>query len=205
MDFMGNAGFYCSTGAMRAPHHPKPVNSSLSPVHLEQNMPNFPAHDKPESKEGWSTGTKVLMGILALIAVICVLAVVTLTVAVIESDTGTSFPYSNNYRVSLPDGEPVTIGNSRILVMTYENEVVTEVDGVKEKLVVGQERIISPKHARITALGIPLMDTDFQITLKYLGTSGKNALFDMTVRTSRQIPEMVINKLIPPGMNAQPV
>jgi len=48
------------------------------------------------------------------------------------------------------------------------------------------------------------MDTDFQISLKYLGTTGNNAMFDMTVKTSRQVPEMVISKLIPPGMNAQP-
>jgi len=167
-------------------------------------MPNLPAQNEQESTKGWSTGTKVLVGILALIAVISVIAVVTLTVAVIESDTGTSFPYSTSYRVSLPDGEPVTIGTTRIIVMTYENEVVTDVDGIKEKLVVGQERIIDPRYARIMALGIPLMDTDFQISLKYLGTTGNNAMFDMTVKTSRQVPEMVISKLIPPGMNAQP-
>lgn len=163
--------------------------------------------EKPESqdKQGWSTGTRVLVGIIALVIVIGTLAIVTLTVAVIESETGTSFPYSTTYRVSIPDGQPVTIGSTNILVMSYGNEVVTEVDGVKEKLVAGQERVISPRYARVTALGIPLMDTDFQITLTYLGTSGKNALFDMKVKTSKQIPEIVVSKLIPPSMNAQPV
>jgi len=157
---------------------------------------------KTSGQAGWGTGTKILVGIIALVAIISVLAVVTLTVAVIDSQTGTSFPYSTTYRVSLPDGEPVTIGTTKILVLTYENEVVTEVDGVKEKLVVGQERVISPRYARVTALGVPLMDTDFQITLKYLGTSADNALFDMTVKTSEQVPEIVISKLIPPSMNA---
>jgi len=161
---------------------------------------------QPEKKEkaGWSTGTKILVGIIALIVVISVIAVVTLTVAVIDSQAGTMFPYSTSYRVSLPDGEPVTIGNTNILVLIMPDGVDTSVDGVKEKLMVGQDRVISPHSARISALGIPLIDTDFQITLKYLGASGNNALFDMTVKTSRQIPELVIRRIIPANMNAQP-
>ena len=156
------------------------------------------------AKSGMSTGTKIILGLVGLVIVVGLLAALTLTVAVLDTPAGTSFPYSTTYRVSLPDGQPVTVGSTKILVMTYENEVVTEVDGVKEKLVVGQERVINPRYARVSALGVPLMDTDFQITLKYLGTSGKNALFDMNIRTSKQIPEMVISKIIPPGMNAVP-
>ena len=49
------------------------------------------------------------------------------------------------------------------------------------------------------------MDTDFQITLIYRGSTGDTANFDMTVKTSRQVPEFVISRLIPPAMNAQPV
>ena len=168
-------------------------------------MTNFPAHAEQKTKKGWSTGTKVLLGILGLIAVICVIAVVTLTVAVIESQTGNSFPYSTNYRVSLPDGEPITIGNSKIIVMVMGDSVDTSVDGIKEKLTVGEDRVISPHFARISALGVPLIETDFQITLKYLGASGNNALFDMTVKTSKQVPELFLRRLIPSNMNAQPV
>jgi hypothetical protein len=153
---------------------------------------------------GWSLGTKILLGIIGLVAIVAVLAVVTLSVAVIESGSSTSFPYSTTYRVSVPDGEPITIGSTKILVMTYEDEVISEVDGVKEKLVVGQERVINPRNARVTALGIPLMDTDFQMTLRYLGPSGNHALFDLTVKTSKQVPEQVITKLIPSSMNAVP-
>ena len=35
---------------------------------------------------------------------------------------------------------------------------------------------------------MPVIDTDFQIVLKYIGSSGNNALFDMRVMTSRQVP-----------------
>ena len=156
-------------------------------------------------KAGWGLGTKILLGVIAIIVVVSLLAVVTLTVAVIDSQTGTSFPYTTTYRVTLPDGEPVTIGTTKILAMTMPDGVDVSVDGNKEQLAIGQERVISPRYARVQALGVPLMDTDFQITLKYLGPSGNNALFDMTVKTSKQIPEMVVRKLLPPSMNAQPI
>jgi hypothetical protein len=160
----------------------------------------------PGSQEsaGWSTGTKVLVGIVVLILVVATLAVFTLTIAVLESQAGSEFPYTTNYRVTLPDGKPVSVGSSSILVTSYNNELIADVDGTREKLVVGQERVISPRHARVTVLGIPVLETDFQITLVYLGSTGSNANFDMTVRTSNQIPEFVIRRLIPPEMNAVP-
>ncbi|OPY37412.1 MAG: hypothetical protein A4E35_01328 [Methanoregula sp. PtaU1.Bin051] len=168
-------------------------------------MTNAIEKKDPPSDAGWSTGTKIAIGVVALIVVITFFAIITLTVIVLDTQNGGSFPYSTSYRVTLPDGEPVTIGATRILVVTYGDEVLTEVDGVKEKLVVGQERIISPHYAQVSTMGLPVMDTDFQITLKYLGTSGKNALFDLTIRTSDQIPEILLRRLIPPGMNAVPV
>ena len=161
---------------------------------------------QPEKKEnaGWSTGAKILVGLIALIVVVSFIAVVTLTVAVLDTQAGASLPYSTTYRVSLPDGEQVTVGNTRIIVLIIGDEVDTSVDGSKERLKIGQTRVISPHSALISALGIPLIDTDFQITLKYLGPSGNNALFDLTVKTSKQIPELVIRRLIPANMNAQP-
>jgi len=159
----------------------------------------------PESgKQGWSTGTKVLVGIIALVVIIAIVAVVTLSIAVLDTRTGTEFPYSTNYRVTLPDGEPISIGSSRILVTSYNDELIADVDGTREKLVVGQQRVISPRHARVTVAGFPVIDTDFQITLTYLGSTASGANFDMTVKTSTQVPEFVISRLIPPAMHAQP-
>jgi hypothetical protein len=162
------------------------------------------AEKKGSESTGMGMGTKIIIGLIGLVIVVGLLAALTLTVAVLDTPAGTSFPYSTTYRVSLPDGQPVTVGTTKIIVITYENEAIMEVDGQKEKLVVGQTREISPRYARVHALGVPLLDTDFKITLKYLGTSGKNALFDMNVQTSKQVPEMVISKLIPPGMGAVP-
>lgn len=160
---------------------------------------------EPQGTKGWSTGTKALVGIVVLILVLATLAVFTLTVAVMGSLSESSLPYTTNYRVTLPDGEPVTIGSSRILVASYENELFCDVDGIKEKLVIGQQRVISPKHAKVTVLGIPVIETDFEIALTYLGLTGKNANFDMSVKTSTQVPEMVIRHIIPSSMHAQPM
>jgi hypothetical protein len=158
-----------------------------------------------KEKKGWGLGTRILLWLIAIVVVVSVIAVLTLTVAVLEQPTGTSFPYTTTYRVSLPDSQQVTIGNSNIMVMTMDNEVDTSVDGNKERLAIGQERTISARYARISALGIPIIDTDFQIVLTYIGPSGSNALFDMKVMTSRQVPEILIRRIIPPSMNAQPI
>ena len=168
-------------------------------------MPDNPVEAESEQLTGLSTRAKILVGIVIVIFIIAIAAAFTLTVAVIGTQTGTSFPYVTSYKVTLPDGQPVSIGTTRITVMTYGNEVVADVDGTKEKLVVGQQRVISPHSARITALGIPLLDTDFQITLTYLGQTGNNANFDLTVKTSKQVPEFMLRPLIPANMNAQPV
>jgi hypothetical protein len=168
-------------------------------------MPDFPAHKVTEKKGGWSTATKILVGAIILFFAIVIAAVATLTISASDAEPGAVYPYITTYRVTLPDGETISIGTSRIVVISYENEMLTDVDGNREKLVVGQERVISPRHARITALGIPLLDADFQIILRYLGSTGKNADFDMTVKTSKQVPEIVLRRLLPPNMNARPV
>ena len=168
-------------------------------------MANNPVDAESEGVQGLSEGTKILVGIIIAIVLVALIAVFTLTVAEMETQAGTSFPYITSYKVTLPDGQPVSIGNTRITVMTYGNELVADVDGTKEKLVVGQQRVISPHSARISALGIPLLDTDFQITLTYLGQTGNNANFDLTIKTSKQVPEFMLRPLIPANMNAQPV
>lgn len=160
--------------------------------------------NESQNTTGWSTGAKVLVGIIAAVMVIAVLAILTLTVTVLDAQAGTEYPYTTTYSVSLPDGQPVTIGSSHILVTSYNDELITDVDGTKEKLVVGQQRVISPRHAQVKTLGLPLIDTDFQITLTYLGSTGTNANFVMTVKTSKQVPELILRQLIPPSMHAQP-
>ena len=146
-----------------------------------------------------------MIGVLAGIIIVVVAAIfLTLTVTVTTDVSGKSLLYITSYHVALPDGEAVTIGSSRVAVMAYNNSVTTDVDGNREQLVVGQTRVISPRHARITTLGIPLYDADFQITLTYLGSTGTKDNFDLTVKTSQQVPTFLLDRLMPASVNAQP-
>jgi flagellar basal body-associated protein FliL len=205
-------GKKCVRIVTRMAESPPMVHSTIN---IFPRPPSFPwkilwRNDSTQStpqpeKKGWGLGTKILLLLIVIVVVVSLLAVITISVAVLNQPTGSSFPYTTTYRVSLPDGETVTIGNSKILVLTMGNEVDTSVDGSKERLAIGQERTISARYARISAIGTPVIDTDFQIVLKYIGSSGNNALFDMKIMTSRQVPEILIRQLIPPGMGAQPI
>ena len=155
--------------------------------------------------EGVSKGTKILVGIIAAVVLVALIAVLTLTIGVMETEAGTNFPYVTSYKVTMPDGEPVSLGNTRITVTTNGNDAVADVNGVKAKLVPKQQWVINPRSARIAALGLPLLNMDFQITLTYLGQTGNNANFDLTIKTSQQVPEILLRRLIPANMNAQPV
>ena len=114
--------------------------------------------------------TKILIGIIpGIIIVIIVAAILTFSVTTTTGVSGESLPYMTHYNFALPDGEAVTIGSSRIAVMAYNDSIRTNVDGNPEDLIVGQTRVINSRHAKITALGIPLYDADFQFTLQYTG------------------------------------
>jgi hypothetical protein len=148
--------------------------------------------------------TILIAAIVILIAVIAV-AALTLTVTTTGAGSGTAFPYTTMYAISFPEGEPIAIGTTRIIVLSYNNEMVTDVDGEREKLVVGEDRTFAPRHARITVAGIPVLDSDFQILMKYKGVRDSRAYFDLTVRTEKQVPENLVKRLLPPAVDARPV
>jgi hypothetical protein len=156
-------------------------------------------------KRGMSTGTKVSIAVIVILVAVIAVAILTLSVTTTGAGSGTAFPYTTLYAVSFPEGEPIAIGNSRIVVLSYNNEMVTDVDGEREKLVVGEDRTFAPRHARITVAGIPVLDSDFQILMKYKGVLDSRAYFDLTVRTEKQVPEYLVKQLLPPAVDARPV
>lgn len=164
--------------------------------------------ERPESKgkenSGMSAGTKIAIGVIALIIIILVAAFLTISVTTTTAPESAGFPYTTTYSVTFPEGETITIGNSHILVLSYNNEMVGDVDGDREKLVVGEDRIIAPRHARVTTLGIPILDTDFQIIMKYKGASDNRAFFDLIVKTEKQFPDLLLRRLLPKEIDARP-
>jgi len=162
--------------------------------------------ERARQKRTGGSGMMVILGIIGLIIVILAVAFLTLSVSVTSVSAGTSLPFTTNYGVSFPEGQTITIGNTHINVLSYQNELISDIDGDRQKLVVGEDRIISERRAVITTLGaITLMDTNFNINLKYKGERDNRAYFDMAVHTSKQVPDILLNRLLPPEIDARPI
>ncbi len=152
-----------------------------------------------------SRSAKVSIALISVLIVILVTAFFSITVATTGPTGGAAFPYTTMYAVSFPEGQQMVIGSTHIVVLSFENEMVADVDGVREKLAVGEDRTFAPRHARVTVLGIPLLDTDFQILMKYKGVRDNRAYFDLAVKTEKQVPEYLLKRLLPAEMDARPM
>lgn len=161
---------------------------------------------REERKDGWGTGMKIVISLIVLALIVIVVAFLTMSVSVTNVSASDSLPFTTNYGVSFPEGQTITIGNTHISVLSYQNELTSDIDGDRQKLVVGDNRVISERRAVITTLGaIPLMDTHFQINLKYKGELDNRAYFDMAVHTSQQVPDMLLKQLLRPDIDARPI
>ena len=161
-------------------------------------------HAREKGKGG--SGIKILLWIILLVIVILAVSLLTLSVTVTNVTPGNALPFTTNYGVSFPEGQTITIGNTHINVLSFENELISDIDGDRQKLVVGEDRVISERRAVITTLGaITLMDTNFEINLKYKGERDNRAYFDMAVHTSKQVPEILLNQLLPSEIDARPL
>jgi len=157
-------------------------------------------------KQGWGTGVTIIVSLIVLAIIVAVIALLTLSVSVTNVSTSYAMPFTTSYSVTFPEGQTIAIGNSRMSVLSYQNELISDIDGDRQKLVVGEDRVISERRAVITTLGvITLMDTNFQINLKYKGIRDNIAYFDMAIHTSQQVPDMLLKQLLPPEINAQPM
>jgi len=159
-----------------------------------------------QKNKGGSGAVKVIIYLIILAIIIAVVAWLSLSVTVTNVAPGVSLPFTTTYGVSFPEGQTITIGNIHINVLSYQNELISDIDGVRQKQVVGEDRIISERRAVITTLGaITLMDTNFQINLKYTGERDNRAYFDLAVHTSQQVPDILLKQLLPAEIDARPI
>ena len=149
---------------------------------------------------------KYLIYVIVLAIVLVVVAWFSLNVTVTNVLPGNALPFTTNYGVSFPEGQTITVGNTHINVLSYQNELISDIDGDRQKLVVGEDRIIAERRAVITTLGaVTLLDTNFKIDLKYKGERDNRAYFDMAVHTSRQVPDILLKQLLPSEIDARPI
>jgi len=157
-------------------------------------------------KDGSGTGMRIGISLVVVVIILAIAALLTLSVSVANVNPGNALPFTTNYAVTFPEGQPITVGNSHINVLSYQNELISDIDGDRQKLIEGETRVIAERRAVITTLGvITLMDTNFQINLKYKGNRDNLAYFDMAIMTSKQVPDMLLRKLLPPEINSQPI
>jgi len=170
----------------------------------KQGLDEERAREKPQG--GWGMGVKLIVSLIVLAILIAVIALLTLSVSVMTPSTSYAMPFTTNYAVTFPEGQSIAIGNSRISVLSFQNELISDIDGDRQKLVIGEDRVISERRAVITTLGtITLMDTNFKINLKYKGDRDNLAYFDMAIHTSQQVPDMLLKQLLPAEIHAQPM
>jgi hypothetical protein len=163
-------------------------------------------HARKTQKGGLGTGIKIVMSLIVLAIIVALAAFLTMSVSVSNVSPSDSLPFTTTYGVSFPEGQAITIGNTHISVLSYQNELISDIDGNRQKLVMGEDRVIAERRAVITTLGvITLVDTNFQINLKYKGDRDNRAYFDMAVHTSRQVPDLLLRKLLPSEIDARAI
>jgi hypothetical protein len=171
---------------------------------LEEERARQNARDKPG--EGSGMGIKIIVSLIVLAIIVAVIALLSLSVAVTTPSTSYAMPFTTNYAVTFPEGQSIAIGNSHMSVLSYQNELISDIDGDRQKLVIGEERVISERRAVITTVGvIKVMDINFMINLKYKGDRDNLAYFDMAIHTSQQVPDLLLRQLLPQEIHAQPM
>jgi hypothetical protein len=161
--------------------------------------------ERASQKAKGGSGIIIVIALIVLVVIAAAIAWFSVSATVTDVTPGVALPFATNYAVSFPEGQTVTLGNSHINVLSAQNEVITDIDGAREKLVVGDQRVIPERRGRITIFGVTLADVNYKITLTYKGERDNRAYFDMTVQTSKQIPDMFLNRLLPGGIDARRV
>ena len=143
--------------------------------------------------------------VIGIFVILIIAAFLTLSVqADLPPEPGTVYPYITTYAILIPDGLPIRIAGTPILVLTSGDELIMKIGDQNEKCVAGQTKTISERKAEFRALGIPLLSTNYLIEATYRGRSGPNADFFLIVRTSRQVPSFLIERILPVEIQARP-
>jgi len=181
-------------------------NNAQANAQANANAAQANANAREKSKGGWGMGMKIIASLIVLVILVAIIGLLTLSVSVTPATTNYALPFTTNYAVTFPEGQAIAIGSSQMTVLTYQNELISDIDGDRQKLEVGDDRVISQRRALITTFGvIKIMDTNFQIDLKYKGDRDNQAYFDMSIHTSQQVPDFLLKQLLPAEIHAQPM
>lgn len=164
-----------------------------------------PGTPVPVTPKKVSRGYLITGAIIGVLVVIALAAFLTLSIqADLSPEPGATYPYTTTYAVLIPDGQVIRIAGTPIIVLTSGDELIMKIGDQNEKFVVGQTKRISERKAEFRALGIPILSTNYLIEATYRGRYSSNADFFLIVRTSRQVPSFLIERILPPEIQARP-
>jgi hypothetical protein len=162
-----------------------------------------------ERKEEREKGGGLRWILYAVVVILVILAAAYLTIGVVisEAPPAASYPYTTTYQVFLPNSQVVTIGNSEIIAIPTGSgdQVTLSINKEPSVMSVGETKTIQERRAMISALTVKVMDFDFRVDATYQGKSGDTSQFYLAFRTSQQVPSFLIERLLPPGVQARPV
>lgn len=114
------------------------------------------------------------------------------------------YPFSSTYSVQIPEGSTYSIGGLKLVLLNMDGELIMKVGDKKERMTPGETKIISERRMRITTLGLPVLDLNYQLSSEYRGTNGNISSFHVTLKSSRQIPSPLIRWIVPSPIRIDP-
>lgn len=159
----------------------------------------------PEQSKKKQSRLLVAGGILAIVIILILAAFLSISVEPdLAPDQGATYPYTTTYAVLIPEGKLIQIAGTPIIALTAGDEMILKIGDKNEKFVIGQTKTISERRALFKVLGVSLLSTNYRIEATYRGSVGSNADFYLIIRTSKQVPSFLIERILPAEIQAQP-
>lgn len=147
----------------------------------------------------------ILIGVVIAIVAILLIALLTLSVHPdLPPEQRAAYPYTTTYSVFLPEGKEILIAGTPIIALTAGDEMIMKIGDKNEKFVIGETKTISERKAEFRMLGVPILSTNYLITATFRGRVNTNAEFSLVIRTSEQVPSFLIERILPPEIQAKP-
>jgi hypothetical protein len=189
------------------------VTEPDSPGSLPGQKAPAPAGGRGNRPRGGSPGPVktrwVFKAAAAAIIIVMVIGVASFSTIRVNPDLppapGARYPYTTTYEVIIPVGREITVGGTPILILSTGDVLLMKIGNTTEQFTNGQTKTISERTARITTLGFTILETGYMIEATYRGMAGDQADFYLVVRTSNQVPQFLLGRLLPPEVTARPV
>lgn len=178
----------------------------------EQDAPGTTKEERMSAKKedakgsNSKTGLKIAAVVVIILVVVAAAGFATLTiVADLPPASGALYPYTITYDVLIPEGQTFSVGGTPLIILSTGDQLLMKIGDKTEPFSIGQTKTITERTARVTTLWIPVVETNYMVDATYRGMVGDRADFYLVVKTSRQIPAILIDRILPAGIMARPV